>query len=193
VSVEIERSMVGALRLAEGSDVSISDSIVDAGGPSNVALEAPGGGEAGPLTLDSCTVIGKVHTTVLTASDSIIHAAREDGDAWPAAVIAERGQTGYLRYSYAPLDSHLPPRFECRPRGPEEARMTPLFTTTQQGEPAYCQLHGACPRELRCGAADGGEMGAYHHLYAPQRVAGLTARLEEHLRLGLDAGLIFAS
>jgi hypothetical protein len=193
VVVEIERSVVGALRVAEGSQVSASDSIVDAGEPTDVALEAPGGGEAGPLTLDSCTVIGKVHTTTLTASDSIIHAARVEADVWPAAVIAERGQTGYVRYSYAPLDSQLPPRFECRPRGAAEAGMAPVFTTTEYGEPAYCQLHGACPRELQCGASDGGEMGAYHHLYAPQRVAGLSARLDEYLRFGLDAGLIFAS
>ncbi len=193
VVVEIERSIVGALRLAEGSEISISDSIVDAGDPTEVALEAPGGGTAGPVALDSCTVIGKVRTTTLTVSDSILHAARAAGDTWPAAVIAERGQTGYVRYSYAPLDSQLPPRYESRPRGSAEAGMTPVFTTTEYGEPAYCQLHGACPRELLCGAADGGEMGAYHHLYAPQRVAGLSARLDEYLRFGLDAGLIFAS
>ena len=193
VIVEVERSIVGALRVAEGSEISISDSIVDAGDSTNVALEAPGGDAAGPLTLDSCTVIGKVRTTTLTASDSILHAARGAADAWPAAVIAERGQSGYVRYSYAPLDSQLPPRYESRPRGSSEAGMAPVFTTTEYGEPAYCQLHGACPRELSCGAADGGEMGAYHHLYAPQRVAGLSARLDEYLRFGLDAGLIFAS
>jgi hypothetical protein len=193
VTVEIERSIVGALRIAEGSQTSAAHSIVDAGGPSEVALEAPGGGASGPLELESCTVIGKLHAARLEASDSILHAARGEGDPWPAAIVVERGQSGYVRYSYAPLDSQLPPRYECRPRSAAEARMEPRFYATEYGAVDYCRLHDACPRELRCGASDRGEMGAYHDLHAPQRVAGLRVRLDEYLRFGLEAGLIFAT
>jgi hypothetical protein len=193
VDVEIERSIVGALRVTDSGRLAVADSIIDAGARSAVALEAPGGGAAGPLDVDGCTVIGKGHTTMLTASNSILDAARAHDDAWPAALVAERGQAGYLRYSYAPLDSKLPPRYECRPRNAIDARMMPRYTAEEYGEPGYLQLHTACPRELRCGAADGGEMGAYHHLYAPQRVDALYTRLDEYLRFGLDAGLIFAS
>jgi Phage tail protein (Tail_P2_I) len=193
VTVELERSIVGPLRIAEGSQASAAHSIVDAGGPAEVALEAPGGGATGPLALDSCTVIGKLHAARLEASDSILHAARGEGDPWPAAIVVERGQSGYVRYSYAPLDSQLPPRFECRPRGGAETGMEPRFHSTRYGAVDYCRLHGACPREISCGASDGGEMGVHHDLYAPQRVAGLRVRLDEYLRFGLEAGLIFAT
>ena len=46
-------------------------------------------------------------------------------------------------------------------------------------------------REMR--AEDGGEMGAYHHLLAQQRVANLQVRLDEYLRFGLEAGIFFVS
>jgi hypothetical protein len=193
VTVELERSIVGALRIAEGSELFAAHSIVDAGAPSEPALEAPGGGASGPLALESCTVIGKLHAARLEASDSILYAERGEGDTWPAAIVIERGQSGYVRYSYAPLDSQLPPRFECRPRGAADTGMAPRFHSTAYGAVHYCRLHGACPREIRCGASDGGEMGVYHDLHSPQRVAGLRVRLEEYLRFGLEAGLIFAT
>jgi hypothetical protein len=194
VTVEIERCIVGALRIAEESTAAISDSVVDGLGPAATAYEAPGGGPGGPLTLDAVTVVGKLHTAELTASDSILHAELAEADPWPAPVIAERGQAGYVRYSYAPLDAQLPPRFQCRPREAAEVdRIVPRFTSLAYGRPGYCQLHDGCPRELRCGASDGGEMGAHHDVYAPQRIAAVRVRLDEYLRFGLEAGLIFAS
>ena len=36
-------------------------------------------------------------------------------------------------------------------------------------------------------------MGAYHRLYAPQREANLRTRLDEYLRFGLEAGILYAT
>ena len=36
-------------------------------------------------------------------------------------------------------------------------------------------------------------MGAFHHLFAPQRETNVTVRLEEYLRFGLEAGILYAS
>jgi hypothetical protein len=116
------------------------------------------------------------------------------GDAWNAPVIVDRRQAGYARYCYVPLDAQLPPRYACQPQKAEQVRqIVPRFTSLRYGHPGYGQLHASCPYQIRQGAADEGEMGVFHHLYAPQREVGLRVRLNEYLRFGLEAGLFFAS
>jgi hypothetical protein len=186
---------VGGLRVTDESSASIAFSIVDGLGLENVAYAAPDAiGTSGVLTVESCTIIGKVHTALLTASNSIFYAALTTGDTWRAPVIAERRQTGYVRYCYVPLEAQLPPRYACQPQSAEQVhQIVPRFTSLRYGHPGYCQLHAACPCVIQRGAADEGEMGAFHDLYAPQREAGLRARLDEYVRFGLEAGLFFAS
>ena len=48
------------------------------------------------------------------------------------------------------------------------------------------------PRSSR-GADDGAEMGVFHDLFQPQRLANVRARLEEFTPAGTDAGVILAS
>jgi hypothetical protein len=47
--------------------------------------------------------------------------------------------------------------------------------------------------EIRAGADDGAEMGAFHLLFEPQREKNLRLRLDEYLRFGLEAGIFYAS
>jgi hypothetical protein len=49
------------------------------------------------------------------------------------------------------------------------------------------------PDEVLRGASDEGELGAFNHLEQSQRTLNLRDALDEFLRLGLEAGLIFAS
>jgi hypothetical protein len=67
--------------------------------------------------------------------------------------------------------------------------MRPQFTAQRYGEPAYLQLSGRTPTDIRAGADDESEMGAYHSVFAPQRATNLQIRLEEYLRFGLEAGV----
>jgi hypothetical protein len=46
---------------------------------------------------------------------------------------------------------------------------------------------------VRRGADDEAEMGVFRHLHQPQREAYLRARLDDYLRFGLEAGLLFAT
>ena len=62
------------------------------------------------------------------------------------------------------------------------------FTSRRFGRPAYAQLRTSAPREIRAGADDESEMGAFHLVYAPQRETNLRIRLEEYLRFSLEAG-----
>jgi hypothetical protein len=76
---------------------------------------------------------------------------------------------------------------------PERDRVRPLFNSTRYGTPAYCQLAHACADEIKRGADDESEMGAFHDLFQPQREANLRARLDEYTPAGMEAGIIFVT
>ncbi len=221
VTVEIERCIVGGLRVAEGSTVRVANSLVDATLDTGVAYAAPDHSSAGgALTIENTTVIGKVHTRLLElASNTVFNSGLADSDTWLAAVRSEQKQTGCVRFSFVPVGSRVPRRYRCQPDlAIQEAiaaalepgspltsaerksiaegvlcRMLPAFTDLRYGRPAYCQLDTVCPVEIRTGADDESEMGAFHDNYAPQRETNLRLRLDEYLRFGLEAGIFYAS
>ena len=63
--------------------------------------------------------------------------------------------------------------------GSQNAQLVrPLFTSERYGTPAYGQLATGCAEEIKRGAEDGSEMGAFHDLYPPQREDSLRARIQ---------------
>jgi hypothetical protein len=70
-------------------------------------------------------------------------------------------------------------------------RIRPRFTTLSYGTAGYCQLGPRCADEIRRGADDEAEMGAFHDLFQGQRETNLRVRLEEYLRFGLEAGIFY--
>lgn len=200
VEVEIDSCILGGLRVHEGSRVRVRNSIIDAGAETAVAYEGLNG-PGGPLDIENSTVVGRVHTERVEASNTIFLAGFKPGDAWPgpaspmrAPVLAQRVQEGCVRFSYVPPGSHVPRPFHCQPaKGTDDARVRPSFNSLRYGDAAYGQLSRHCAAEIREGADDGAEMGAFHDLYQPQRVANLRARLDEYLRFGLEAGIFFAT
>lgn len=157
------------------------------------------------------------------ASNVVFFAALAELDTWTAAVRSRQKQQGCVRFSYVPTPARVPRRFRCQPdlaiaeaveralkanpglneaqrqalaasvTAGTRARVVPAFTDLRYGRPAYGQLSSACPIEIRAGADDEAEMGAFHDLYQPQRVTNLDVRLQEYLRVGLEAGVFFAS
>jgi hypothetical protein len=196
-SVKMERCISAPLHIVAGAEVSLNGCVVDASAQSLIAFRGPGAGALAPggaLTLESCTVIGKVHTRQLTlASDCLFVAAlTAGGDAWKAPLWAERRQQGCVRFSWVPPNSRTPRRYHCQPEeGDQETR--PHFTSLRYGDPGYCQLRQSTSDKIRRGAHDESEMGVLHDLYQPQREINLRVRLEEYLRFGLEAGLIYGS
>lgn len=220
VKIEIEHCIIGGLRVVEGAEVSISNSIVDANVSHAVAYAAPDSISAGgTLTIKNSTVIGKLHTRVMQlASNCIFDAKLAPGDTWLSPVLAERKQQGCVRFSYVPLNARLPRRFRCQPElainqaihkaqaqqktGLSSAqktvisarivnRINAVFKDARYGQPAYMQLALPCAREILTGADDESEMGAFHDLFQPQREINLKLRLKEYLRFGLEAGIFY--
>lgn len=194
--VHLGRSICGPVVLPAGGidRLSVDESLVD--NPQHAA--DPGAnaiaGNGSPVALRKSTFLGRVRAQRLDASDVLF--------VRPAT--AERLQTGCVRFSHVPASSQTPRRYRCQPdlalreaplaeHAAIRARLAPSFTSVRQGEPGYGQLLHPVPEELWTGAEDGSEMGVFSFLQQPQRQANLLAALEEYLRFGLEAGLIFVT
>jgi hypothetical protein len=198
VTVVIDNSIVGGLRVVRDAQVSLEDSILDACGVRGVAYAAEDNvGPGGELRVERCTVIGKVHTGLLRLASNAIFVAElrpADQATWAGPVVSERRQEGCVRFSHVPWESLTPRRYQCQPAAAADSvRVRPLFTALRYGMPGYGQLALRCAVEIRRGADDEAEMGAFHDLFQPQRETNLRVRLDEYLRFGLEAGLFYAS
>ena len=196
VTVEIDNCILGPIRAIDSATIKISNSIVDAGHPTEIAYAGLGdSGNAAPLTVENTTIIGQVHTRLMTlASNTIFHSALKKTDTFAAPVTSERLQQGCVRFSYVPPGSRLPKQYQCQPAlSGDPARVRPIFTSSRFGDAAYGQLAIQCAVEIQQGADDGSEMGAFHNLYQSQRESNLRASLDEYLRFGLEAGIFLAS
>lgn len=191
VQVDVQRSIMGAARTSELVTFSATDSIIDATDRTAIAyaaLDNASGG--GSLTLNGCTVVGKVHATLLSLiSNSIFWAARQAGDTWETGLIADRKQQGCVRFSFLPEGARTPRRFECVEQA--LASPQPVFFAFCYGNPGYLKLLPTTPDVVRRGADDGGEMGAFHFVLAPLRETDLRVRLQEYLPVGLEFGVIY--
>ena len=193
VEVNMVLSISGALHIHARAEFSASDSIIDAISSDAFAYAADQTGLAGgSLSLNACTVIGRIHARQFgEVSNSILLATAGAGE---APVRTEHKQQGCVRFSYLPVTSIVPRRYRCQPTSDESAGgVTPRFNSRRYGTPAYCQLALSTPDAIRRGAEDENEMGVYHHLYGAQRETNLRIRLDEYLRVGLRAGIFYES
>jgi hypothetical protein len=195
-TVDINQCIIGGMQVAEGANVWITNSIVDATAQDNVAYAALDGSSAGaPVSIENCTIIGKVHTLWLVlASNTVFLANLVAGDTWTTPVLSDKRQEGCVRFTYLPLNSQVPRRYRCQPESSDKEELVrPRFTSLHYGHPGYCQLRSRCPVAIRQGADDESEMGAFHDLFQPQREMNLRVRLDEYLRFGLEAGIFYTT
>jgi hypothetical protein len=210
--VAIEHCILGAIQVVRNEvatdplPIRICDSILDATSRERVALGTLGHAVAHVrLTVARSTVFGQVQVHALELGENSLLTGR---------LLVARRQVGCLRFSSYVPGSRTPRRYGCQPDGAEQAaaaglavadaaarelaaerareRVLPRFRSMRYGSPGYGRLADGCAEEIRRGADDESEMGAFHDLYEPQRAANLRARLAEYTPAGLDAGLIFA-
>jgi hypothetical protein len=186
--IELDHCITGPLVLPLSvAELIVKDSIIDALDNAAFAIAATSdGNQPGPQTIiERATIIGATHVKELAlASDTI----------FTGKVTSDRKQEGCVRFSYVPAGSQTPRRYECQP--PDEANtkgISLIFNSLRYGEPNYCQLSQRGATEIRNGASDGAEMGAFHDLFQPQRESNLRSRLDEYLRFGLEAGIFYAT
>jgi hypothetical protein len=213
--VKIEHSILGPIEVTANRDrlepvrIDISDSIVDATSGDREAIRGPNETLAyARLTIARTTVYGRVLTDAIELAENCI---------FTGLVRVARRQSGCVRFCYVPPKSRTPSRYQCQPdlveravtelvdRGEilpgeklktiarEQLRVEPTFNSRRYGSPVYGQLAATCADEIKEGADDESEMGAFHDLFQPQRAANLRARLSEYTPAGMDAGIIYAT
>ncbi|HTY01447.1 MAG TPA: hypothetical protein VMG09_15595 [Bacteroidota bacterium] len=211
----IEHSIMGSIQVNEDQvhsepiPICISDSLLDSTGSEREAIGAPGRPVAhAVLTIQRCTVFGIVQVHAIRLAENCI---------FTNCLNVARRQLGCMRFCYVPKGCRTPRRYHCQPdlaeqaiterlrmenpnvtqaeidaaRALERFRIRPLFNSVRYGNPDYGQLADSCVDEIKRGADDESEMGAFHDLYNPQREANLRARLDEYTPAGMGAGIIF--
>lgn len=183
------------------------------------AIAASAGGEqAGPPTrLERMTILGPVHVKELILASEVIFNDPVIVDRRQSS--SDLNQPPCVRFSYVPDGSRTPRRYYCQPdlaikaalaaakqahpsisnaeqqrvEADTRMRLTPSFAATRYGTPAYGQLSRSCAKEIRTGAEDENEMGAFNFLQQELRINNLRASLDEYLRFGLEAGIFLVT
>ena len=217
LEIEIDHCIIGPIRAPVNATVVVRHSIVDANLDRNIAYAALDDvGAGGTLSAINSTIVGTVHAELLKLASNSIFLSRTEDDSAP--VRSERRQTGCVRFSWLPLAARVPRRYRCQPdleigeqianaikqRGGTistseremitdavAAEIVPAFTSLGYGQPGYGQLRISAPEQIRTGADDEAEMGAFHDLFQPQRESNLRTRLDGYLRFGLEAGVFY--
>lgn len=194
----------------------VADSILDATGADLEVIGAPGCPVAHVcLTILRSTVFGHTQVHVLELAENTIFAgrvtvARRQRGCMRFCYVAPDSRTP-RRYRCQPelaaktvtdelkaeaeangLPAPDPEILKAAERQ-ESLRVRPRFTSVRYGNPAYCQLAECCADEITQGADDESEMGVFHDIYQPQRMANLRVRLDEYLPARMDVGIIVSS
>ena len=123
-------------------------------------------------------------------SDSIFWAGLSDGrQPGLPALIADRKQEGCVRFSFLPAKAQDAAPLRVRRAGDRRSAAVLLRAALRAA-----RLHEAAASTadvVRRGADDGGEMGAFHFVLAPQRESDLQVRMQEYLPVGLEFGIIY--
>jgi hypothetical protein len=162
------------------------------------------------LTMRRSTVFGEVLVHAIELAENSI---------FTNCLNVARRQLGCMRFCYVRENCRTPRRYHCQPDLAEQAveewlrsdnpnvpqseidaaqarerhRVRPQFNSVRYGRPDYAQLADHCAEEIKRGADDESEMGAFHDLYNPQREANLRARLDEYTPAGMESGIITAT
>lgn len=196
LSIYSERCIIQGLDVTVKNRIYLQDTIVQTKVAGKPALNVPNSFVA----LQTCTVLGESRMRIVEAGNTI----------FTETVIAERRQEGCVRFCYVNESSLTPQNFRCQPetaiRDFEEAnpdntdsdavhliraRMRPVFRSENFGDPDYAYLSRFSAPEIRSGAEDESEMGAFSFLRGAQREANIKLALKDYLRFGREPVIIF--
>ena len=217
--IVIEHSIVGSIQVNNDEvqedpvRIRMSDSILDATGSDCEGVQCEAMGAVGwrrahaNVRIARCTVIGRVMVHAIELAENSIFIGN---------VNVGRRQVGCMRFCYLSPCSRTPRRFNCQPdlvqraaaeqlraagasesdipaeQQQEAMRVRPQFDSLRYGTPTYCRLARDCVDEIRRGADDEAEMGAFHDLFQPQRLANLRTRIDEFTPAAMEAGILIA-
>jgi hypothetical protein len=196
LKIFINRSIMGRVdSSSSGAALKIFDSIVDGKG----VIKAI---RCNYANIENTTIFGKVSSIIIDlASNSI----------FTDIVDVDRRQQGCVRFCYIPDGSQIPRPYRCvleyeSNRGSDRTahliptlnyeiarRIRPQFTSIKYGDDGYGQLQRDVEQMIFEGGDNGSEIGAFNHLYNPQRIKNLSSSIDEYLKFGLEAGIFLVT
>jgi hypothetical protein len=166
----IDRSIMSRIATQNGGvveNLKVADSILDATGPGQTALQLV----RGEVEMNRVTVFGGVDVNRLWASETLVTGAVDVTDT----------QEGCFRFSSAPKGSRLPRPYEAHIL----TDAAHIFTSHRFGHPGYGQLSQTAPVALKRGAENGSEIGAFSNLRNPIKLDSLRTKIDEYMPFGL--------
>jgi len=184
--VNMTRSIAGSLLLDNGYNLSLSDSIVDAGravaDDPNAAFAVSGAtdplaGWGPPTVISGVTLFGRTRVRTINGQGGIFVHALEALD----------NQKGCIRLSYFSGVGDRLPKNEACVRG---TNVKLRFTSEAFGDPAYGQLRFSADWRIRERGPHDDEMGAYGFLREAHKWRNLQIRFREFMPVGVRPLLI---
>lgn len=129
---------------------------------------------------DRVTLLGEALTESVEVSNALV----------TGALRVRRRQQGCVRYSWIGAGSQTPRRFASHTRADS---LPPAFVATRYGLPGFAQLASWCPPGIATGADDGAELGAFHDVGQPERLAAAQSLLGEYVRFTVEPGVFLQS
>lgn len=179
--LSVERSITGPISVKGRGVVEqivVSDSLIQSLDAAIAAVNLP----ATEFTCERITVLGvdgmqlTVKVNRLNANEMLVNGVIDVTD----------NQTGCFRFSAATEGSIVP-----RPHESHLMASTGHFFTSQRfGDPDYGQLSASAPAEIRRGAENGSEIGAFSDLLNPVKEDDLLSKIAEYMPFGLIPILI---
>lgn len=183
-TVAAEVSSGHASSLSDSQQQALNRALLDATFPVALGFKALAV-SAASVSLTEVTVLGPMYAHDLTLSDSIV----------TGVIATDDTQAGCVRFSATVEGSQIPRQYESLII-PEDAA---IFTSTQFGQPGYCQLldsaddvvqPGSTSTSIRTGANTGSEMGAFCSDLNPLKEQALLTKYNEYMPLGLTPVLV---
>ena len=223
ISVEIEECILGSIRAVKGARVTLRNCILDATDSAGIAFagKAPKSSRTksplpmidigatkhpvsagAALTLENCTVFGKVQTERLELASNTLFFSDTDNltDGALPPLFSEQRQSGCVRFCYLPVGSPpVPNAYRCQPATAMEValelarrevptaseahlseiakavrvRVVPVFVSRRYGQPGYGLLRPDTDPALLAGADNNSEIGVFNQLFHARRLTNL--------------------
>lgn len=179
-TLHIKNSIIGTIEIRDEGlveTIKVSDSVVDVithatlTGASNPHTRLVMDASPATIYLYRSTVSGTIRANRLWAADSLLTNPPQITDI----------QTGCFRFSGAPKGSKLPRPYESHVIEDSSS----LFISNELGHPDYFQLSEQAPLEIREGAENGAEMGAFNLLLNSIKQESLEKKVYEYMPFGL--------
>ena len=172
----IQSSITGRVATRNGGAIDklvIEDSILQSVDDNEPVLRTT----SGDVELRRVTLIGNAYVHRLHASEALVASLMNVTDT----------QNGCFRFGAAAQGSRLPHAYQSHVLSNSRSQ----FESLRFGHPGYARLRPSAPETIRCGAENGGEIGAFHALLEPIKLKSLKAKVDEYAPFGLIPMYIF--